>query len=262
MTEADANVDDNQSYQEWTKAGAKQISNQIGEIHLEWYTRSGNTWWRWKSLPDCWWRWWQKAAKQNQPPLIERRKEREESRNSHLSDQEGTEQKTWSTAPLKFEMPGPGKVTNIPAVAFSPSTCSKSWADLKKPLQKKLWRRRNLIIPSRTGEHINCILWLSTSVFSTLWIELTWEKCNCKKAKSKKKISCKRSPCKWRIQEPPQERRQGIERSCSDLAGQNWMIVLETFWKETITIVLYREKILRRKYISCHLPPVKFAYSG
>ena len=35
MTEADANVDDNQSYQEWTKAGAKQISNQIGEIHLQ-----------------------------------------------------------------------------------------------------------------------------------------------------------------------------------------------------------------------------------
>ena len=29
---------------------------------------------------------------------------------------------TWSTAPLKFEMPGPGKVTNIPAVAFAPST--------------------------------------------------------------------------------------------------------------------------------------------
>ena len=30
--------------------------------------------------------------------------------------------KTWSTAPLKFEIPAPGKVTNIPAVAFSPST--------------------------------------------------------------------------------------------------------------------------------------------
>ena len=35
MSEADSNVDDNQSYQEWTKAGAKQISNQIGEIHLQ-----------------------------------------------------------------------------------------------------------------------------------------------------------------------------------------------------------------------------------
>ena len=32
--------------------------------------------------------------------------------------------KTWSMAPLKFEIPGPGKVTNIPAVAFSPSTCT------------------------------------------------------------------------------------------------------------------------------------------
>ena len=34
----------------------------------------------------------------------------------------GVLRKTWSTAPLKFEMPGPGKVTNIPAVAFAPST--------------------------------------------------------------------------------------------------------------------------------------------
>ena len=187
MTEADANVDDNQSYQEWTKAGAKQISNQIGEIHLQIVAKN-------------------KVAIPGGDGRVCRIVDgadgkKQQSRTNHLWLKEGKnarrveivtcqtrkEQKTWSTAPLKFEMPGPGKVTNIPAVAFSPSTCSKSCADLKKPLQKKLWRRRNLIIPSRTGEHINCILWLSTSVFSTLWIELTWEKCNCKKAKSKKK---------------------------------------------------------------------------
>ena len=137
MTEADANVDDNQSYQEWTKAGAKQISNQIGEIHLQIVAKN-------------------KVAIPGGDGRVCRIVDgadgkKQQSRTNHLWLKEGKnarrvelvtcqtrkEQKTWSTAPLKFEMPGPGKVTNIPAVAFSPSTCSKSCADLKKPTQKK-----------------------------------------------------------------------------------------------------------------------------
>ena len=51
---------------------------------------------------------------------------------------------TWSTAPLKLEMPGPGKVTNIPAVALSPSTCVKRFFDLRNCWTKLIYRKGSL----------------------------------------------------------------------------------------------------------------------
>ena len=117
MTEADANVDDNQSYQEWTKAGAKQISNQIGEIHLQIVAKNK------VAIPGGDGRVCRivdgadgkkQQSRTNHLWLKEGKKAR--SRNSHLSDQERTKNlidcsiEVWDARPGKSDKYSSGSI--------------------------------------------------------------------------------------------------------------------------------------------------------